>query len=196
MGARERGSYLTSTGALCVSSGAKTGRARRPCTPGPAGAANATPAERARAAGSPKDKRVVAEPTSEGNVWWGPVNIKLDENAFMINREVRTRRPPARPPGAIEGAASRQRRSAHPARVLAARARLPEHARAAVRHRRLRRLGPGLPHLHPRRLRARVRAARSNRRRGPPRCARRALHGAPRRLVAPGTTRCSCATCW
>ena len=58
----EKGSYLTSTGALSVRSGAKTGR-------------------------SPKDKRVVAEPGSEGNVWWGPVNIKLNEQSFMINRE-------------------------------------------------------------------------------------------------------------
>jgi len=59
---RETGSYLTSTGALSVRSGAKTGR-------------------------SPKDKRVVAEPTSEGNVWWGPVNIKMSLQAFMTNRE-------------------------------------------------------------------------------------------------------------
>jgi len=58
----EKGSYLTSTGALSVRSGAKTGR-------------------------SPKDKRVVAEPGSEGNVWWGPVNIKMNEASFMINRE-------------------------------------------------------------------------------------------------------------
>ena len=85
----EKGSYLTSTGALSVRSGAKTGR-------------------------SPKDKRVVAEPGvyspagfpfpvssarlhlptltlrptgSVENVWWGPVNIKLSEQSFMINRE-------------------------------------------------------------------------------------------------------------
>lgn len=59
---RENGSWLTSTGALSVSSGAKTGR-------------------------SPKDKRLVDEPNSEANVWWGPVNIKMDLNSFMINRE-------------------------------------------------------------------------------------------------------------
>jgi phosphoenolpyruvate carboxykinase (ATP) len=59
---RERGSFLTETGALSVRSGAKTGR-------------------------SPKDKRVVAEPSSEQNVWWGPVNIKMKPDAFMINRE-------------------------------------------------------------------------------------------------------------
>ena len=59
---REKGSSLTNTGALAVFSGAKTGR-------------------------SPKDKRVVAEPTSEDNVWWGPVNIKMSPESFMINRE-------------------------------------------------------------------------------------------------------------
>jgi len=58
----EQGSFLTSTGALSVRSGAKTGR-------------------------SPKDKRVVCEPGSEANVWWGPVNIQMKESAFMINRE-------------------------------------------------------------------------------------------------------------
>jgi len=59
---RETGSFLTSTGALSVRSGAKTGR-------------------------SPKDKRVVAEPSSQDNVWWGPVNIQMSETNFMINRE-------------------------------------------------------------------------------------------------------------
>ena len=59
---REKGSYMTETGALSVRSGAKTGR-------------------------SPKDKRVVAEPNSVDNVWWGPVNIKMSLDAFMINRE-------------------------------------------------------------------------------------------------------------
>jgi len=58
----EKGSFLTATGALSVRSGAKTGR-------------------------SPKDKRVVVEPGSEANVWWGPVNIKLNEQSYMINRE-------------------------------------------------------------------------------------------------------------
>jgi len=57
-----RGSSLTATGALSVRSGAKTGR-------------------------SPKDKRVVDEPGSRDNVWWGPVNIPLTQNAFMVNRE-------------------------------------------------------------------------------------------------------------
>lgn len=59
---RESGSYLTSTGALAVRSGAKTGR-------------------------SPKDKRIVEESASVDNVWWGPVNIKMEEKSFMLNRE-------------------------------------------------------------------------------------------------------------
>ena len=59
---RETGSFLTQTGALSVRSGAKTGR-------------------------SPKDTRVVAEPTTEDHVWWGPVNIKLSYQSFMTNRE-------------------------------------------------------------------------------------------------------------
>merc|ERR1719463_656757 len=36
---------------------------------------------------SPKDKRCVDEPSSTGDIWWGKVNIKLDENSFLINRE-------------------------------------------------------------------------------------------------------------
>src|SRR5687768_2213936 len=59
---RENGTAITSTGALVALSGAKTGR-------------------------SPKDKRVVAHPDSEKDVWWGPVNIKLDEHIFLTNRE-------------------------------------------------------------------------------------------------------------
>lgn len=55
-------SSLTSTGALSCLSGAKTGR-------------------------SPKDKRVVESPESKDNVWWGPVNIPLSHQSFMINRE-------------------------------------------------------------------------------------------------------------
>ncbi len=59
---RERGTAITSTGALVALSGAKTGR-------------------------SPKDKRIVAHPDSEKNVWWGPVNIKMDDHIFLTNRE-------------------------------------------------------------------------------------------------------------
>ncbi|MCO5610610.1 hypothetical protein L7F22_064849 [Adiantum nelumboides] len=36
---------------------------------------------------SPKDKRIVYEETSKDDVWWGPVNIKMDEHTFEINRE-------------------------------------------------------------------------------------------------------------
>lgn len=45
----ETGSAITSTGALTAYSGAKTGR-------------------------SPLDKRIVKEPGSETDIWWGPVN--------------------------------------------------------------------------------------------------------------------------
>jgi len=55
-------SELTDTGALCCKSGAKTGR-------------------------SPKDKRIVDNIESRDNVWWGPVNIPLSTQSFMINRE-------------------------------------------------------------------------------------------------------------
>ncbi|KAJ3399144.1 Protein kinase C-like 1, partial [Chytridiales sp. JEL 0842] len=60
--AHEAGSALTSTGALALNSGAKKGR-------------------------SPKDKRIVDEPSTTNDVWWGPVNIKMTENSFMVNRE-------------------------------------------------------------------------------------------------------------
>ena len=52
----------TSSGALATFSGHKTGR-------------------------SPKDKRIVDEPSSRGNVWWGPVNIPMDHHTFDVNRE-------------------------------------------------------------------------------------------------------------
>ena len=58
----EAGSAIASSGALIAMSGTKTGR-------------------------SPSDKRIVDEPSSRDEVWWGPVNIQLDENAFFINRE-------------------------------------------------------------------------------------------------------------
>lgn len=45
----ETGTAITSSGALTAYSGAKTGR-------------------------SPSDKRIVQEPSSEKDVWWGPVN--------------------------------------------------------------------------------------------------------------------------
>ncbi|MEM9488946.1 MAG: phosphoenolpyruvate carboxykinase (ATP), partial [Myxococcota bacterium] len=58
----ERGSAITATGALVAMSGAKTGR-------------------------SPSDKRIVEEDSTSSDIWWGPVNIKLDEHTFEINRE-------------------------------------------------------------------------------------------------------------
>ena len=53
---------LADTGALIIYSGAKTGR-------------------------SPRDKRIVEHPDSADDVWWGDVNIKVDEHTFMVNRE-------------------------------------------------------------------------------------------------------------
>ncbi|CAI5509952.1 unnamed protein product, partial [Closterium sp. Naga37s-1] len=60
----EKGTYITSTGALATLSGAKTGR-------------------------SPKDKRIVKEETSQDDLWWGKgsPNIEMDEETFFINRE-------------------------------------------------------------------------------------------------------------
>lgn len=60
--AYEKGTALTSQGALALNSGDKKGR-------------------------SPKDKRIVDEPSSSESVWWGPVNIKMSETSFMVNRE-------------------------------------------------------------------------------------------------------------
>jgi phosphoenolpyruvate carboxykinase (ATP) len=59
---RERGTAISSTGALIALSGKKTGR-------------------------SPKDKRVMLGTETNDDVWWGPVNIALDEHVFEINRE-------------------------------------------------------------------------------------------------------------
>lgn len=36
---------------------------------------------------SPKDKRIVDEPGSSQDIWWGPINFKMVENSFMVNRE-------------------------------------------------------------------------------------------------------------
>jgi hypothetical protein len=33
------------------------------------------------------DKRIVKEPTTEQDVWWGRVNIPMEERSFLINRE-------------------------------------------------------------------------------------------------------------
>jgi phosphoenolpyruvate carboxykinase (ATP) len=58
----EKDASIAENGALVAYSGIKTGR-------------------------SPKDKRIVRNPQSEADVWWGPVNIPLDEQSFAINRE-------------------------------------------------------------------------------------------------------------
>ncbi len=58
----EEGTHIASSGAIIALSGEKTGR-------------------------SPKDKRIVDEPSSTEDVWWGPVNIKLPESSFDINHD-------------------------------------------------------------------------------------------------------------
>jgi phosphoenolpyruvate carboxykinase (ATP) len=58
----ERGTAISSAGALVAMSGKKTGR-------------------------SPSDKRIVEHPGSKNDIWWGNVNIRLDEHVFDINRE-------------------------------------------------------------------------------------------------------------
>uniref|UniRef100_A0A0D9XIH2 phosphoenolpyruvate carboxykinase (ATP) n=2 Tax=Leersia perrieri TaxID=77586 RepID=A0A0D9XIH2_9ORYZ len=60
----EKGSFITSSGALATLSGAKTGR-------------------------SPRDKRVVKDETTADDLWWGKgsPNIEMDEHTFLINRE-------------------------------------------------------------------------------------------------------------
>ncbi|KIJ24965.1 hypothetical protein M422DRAFT_38952 [Sphaerobolus stellatus SS14] len=59
---RYEGAVISSSGALINFSGKKTGR-------------------------SPKDKRIVYEESSKDHIWWGSVNIKMDEHTFEINRE-------------------------------------------------------------------------------------------------------------
>ncbi|MFO0901590.1 MAG: phosphoenolpyruvate carboxykinase (ATP) [Pirellulales bacterium] len=58
----ERDCVIADSGALIAFSGAKTGR-------------------------SPTDKRVVREDDSENQIWWGSVNIPIDEETFHINLE-------------------------------------------------------------------------------------------------------------
>lgn len=53
---------IVNNGALATSSGRKTGR-------------------------SPKDKRIVENSPSKEDIWWGDVNIPLDEATFFINRQ-------------------------------------------------------------------------------------------------------------
>lgn len=60
---REKGSTISSTGALVALSGEKTGR-------------------------SPKDKRIVEHPDSTDNIWWGEINIPFAEASHDKNREI------------------------------------------------------------------------------------------------------------
>ena len=53
---------IASSGALATRSGDKTGR-------------------------SPKDKRIVDSPETTHDIWWGDVNIRMNERSFMINRQ-------------------------------------------------------------------------------------------------------------
>lgn len=53
---------VAASGALATRSGDKTGR-------------------------SPKDKRIVDDPASHDDIWWGDVNIRLNERSFSINRQ-------------------------------------------------------------------------------------------------------------
>ena len=59
---RDKSSALADTGALIIYSGAKTGR-------------------------SPRDKRIVEHEDSASDIWWGDINIKVDDHTFMVNRE-------------------------------------------------------------------------------------------------------------
>lgn len=60
-GLLEKGTTISSTGALLAYSGRKTGR-------------------------SPGDKRIVDEPSSSQHIWWGPVNKQVDELTWKISR--------------------------------------------------------------------------------------------------------------
>jgi phosphoenolpyruvate carboxykinase (ATP) len=57
---RNEGAIISATGALINFSGKKTGR-------------------------SPKDKRIVYEETSKDDIWWGSVNIKMDERMSLAH---------------------------------------------------------------------------------------------------------------
>ena len=57
------GGEIVSSGAIATDSGAKKGR-------------------------SPKDKRVVEEPSSKDDVWWGSVNVPLSEDSFEKNKSI------------------------------------------------------------------------------------------------------------
>src|SRR5882757_1204676 len=58
----EKDASIAENGALVAYSGVKTGR-------------------------SPSDKRVVKNPASEADIWWGKVNVPMDAQTFAINRQ-------------------------------------------------------------------------------------------------------------
>lgn len=58
----EPDSIISDTGALIAYSGAKTGR-------------------------SPLDKRIVRNRESQNDIWWGAVNIPIEDHTFQVNRE-------------------------------------------------------------------------------------------------------------
>lgn len=58
----EEGSALSDRGALIVKSGEKTGR-------------------------TPKDKRIVIDAETKEDIWWGDINMGVEEDTFFINKE-------------------------------------------------------------------------------------------------------------
>jgi phosphoenolpyruvate carboxykinase (ATP) len=58
----DRHAVISASGALATRSGDKTGR-------------------------SPKDKRIVDDPATSGDIWWGDINIRLTERSFLVNRQ-------------------------------------------------------------------------------------------------------------
>src|SRR5262249_53207015 len=62
LGVTHEGATIAASGALATFSGEKTGR-------------------------SPKDKRIVENPKSASDVWWGSVNIPASEESFLKCRE-------------------------------------------------------------------------------------------------------------
>ncbi len=58
----EEDTVIAESGALIAYSGSKTGR-------------------------SPSDKRIVRQEASEDDIWWGSVNMAIDESVFAVNRE-------------------------------------------------------------------------------------------------------------
>jgi len=58
----DKRSSIANNGGLVITSGDKTGR-------------------------SPTDKRVVRHPDSKEDIWWGKINIPLDEHTFKVNRQ-------------------------------------------------------------------------------------------------------------